>query len=104
MKNASFLILAFGFCLAHAADETMIQLKQGQGVQVVTNNCATCHSLDYIQMNSPFLDRKGWEAEVNKMINVYHAPIDKNDVTAITDYLVRYYGASPPVAAGSGSQ
>jgi len=81
--------------VAHAADESQIQLKQGPGRELVMQNCATCHSLDYIQMNSPFLDRKGWEAEVNKMINVMHAPIDKASVSAIVDYLDKYYGTQP---------
>ena len=34
-----------------------------------------CHSLDYIPMNSVFLDRKGWEASVTKMMKVMGAPI-----------------------------
>lgn len=104
MKNLSFLLLVFGVCLAHAADDSIIQLKQGQGMQIVSSNCATCHSLDYIEMNSPFLDHKGWEGEVNKMINVYHAPIDKNDVAAIVDYLAHYYGVEVPAAKESGTR
>ncbi len=36
-----------------------------------------CHSLDYIPMNSLFLDRKGWEGSVNKMIKVMGAPISE---------------------------
>jgi len=51
-----------------------------------------CHSLDYIQMNSTFLDRKGWEASVNKMIKVMGAPIRPDDVPLIVDYLNRNYG------------
>jgi mono/diheme cytochrome c family protein len=84
---------------AQAADESQVRLKPGQGQEVVARNCVTCHSLDYIKMNSPFLDRKGWEGVVNKMINAMHAPIDKNDVPAIVDYLTRYYGAPAPTAA-----
>ena len=51
-----------------------------------------CHSLDYIQMNSPFLDRKGWEASVNKMIKVMGAPIAEPDAQDIVDYLAGNYG------------
>jgi hypothetical protein len=32
-----------------------------------------------------------WEAEVQKMIKVYGAPIDQNDVKAIVDYLAQAY-------------
>ena len=43
-------------------------------------------------MNSVFLDRKGWEATMNKMIKVMGAPINENDVPEILDYLVKNYG------------
>jgi len=51
-----------------------------------------CHSLDYIPMNSPFLDRKGWEVSVTKMIKVMGAPIAEADAQKITDYLAGQYG------------
>lgn len=54
--------------------------------------CGACHSLDYIRMNSRFLDLAGWTAVVNKMINVYGAPIAKTDVDAIARYLTEHYG------------
>lgn len=84
---------------AQAADESLIRLKDGPGRELVQSNCVMCHSLDYIQMNSPFLDRKGWEAEVGKMVNAYHASIDKNNIQPIVDYLTLHYGASNPSAA-----
>ena len=40
--------------------------------------CIACHSVDYIPMNSRFLDKAGWTADVNKMINVFGAPIPKD--------------------------
>jgi len=45
-------------------DENRVQLKDGPNKALVIGRCAACHSQDYIPMNSPFLDRKGWEAEV----------------------------------------
>jgi len=42
-------------------------------------------------MNSPFLDRNGWDAEVKKMIGAYGAPISADDARAITDYLAQNY-------------
>ena len=77
---------------AVAADESQIRLKEGAGRELVESNCAICHSLDYIQTNSPFLDRKGWEATLGKMVNAMGAPIPKEDVPAIVDYLTRQYG------------
>jgi hypothetical protein len=74
------------------ADESKFQLKDGIGKELIAAHCALCHSLDYIQLNTPFLDHKGWEATVNKMINVMGAPIKKEDVPPIVDYLSKHYG------------
>ena len=54
--------------------------------------CGACHSLDYIRMNSRFLDLAGWTAVVNKMIKAFGAPIPKDDVEAIARYLAEQYG------------
>ena len=75
-----------------SAAETSIQLKLGAGQEKVLSYCSGCHSLDYIQMNSPFPDRKLWEAEVNKMVSAFGAQIPKEDVGAIVDYLTAQYG------------
>ena len=77
--------------LQAAADES-VRLKEAPGRQLVEGNCSMCHSLDYIPMNSPFLDRKGWEGSVRKMIGVMGAPISEADARAIVDYLAAQYG------------
>jgi hypothetical protein len=74
------------------ADESKLQLKDGAGKELITTYCAVCHSLDYIQINAPFLDRQGWEATINKMINIMGAPVKPEDVPPILDYLSTYYG------------
>jgi len=74
------------------AQESQLRLRDGPGRQLVEANCVMCHSLDYIPMNSPFLDRKGWEASVNKMIKVMGAPIAEADAQKIVDYLAGQYG------------
>jgi mono/diheme cytochrome c family protein len=74
------------------AGEDTIELKDGPGREQVQRHCIACHSLDYIQMNSPFLDRKGWEASVGKMIKVMGAHIDESEARAIVDYLAAHYG------------
>lgn len=89
------LFPAFLLCLVAsvaAADESMITLKPGAGLDKVIAHCSGCHSLDYIQMNSPFPERKLWEAEVIKMINAFGAPIAKDDIAIIVDYLTQNYG------------
>jgi len=74
------------------AQESQVRLRDGPGRQLVEANCVMCHSLDYIPMNSPFLDRKGWEASVNKMIKVMGAPIAEADAQKIANYLAGQYG------------
>jgi hypothetical protein len=74
------------------AEEADVRLKEGPGRDLVTRNCVMCHSLDYIPMNSPFLDRKGWEASMNKMVKVMGAPVKEEDLPGILDYLVENYG------------
>ena len=76
------------------AQESKVSLKEGPGKDKAMQ-CAACHSLDYIPMNSRFLDKAGWTATTNKMINVFHAPIPKEDVEAIASYLAQHYGKPP---------
>jgi mono/diheme cytochrome c family protein len=74
------------------ADEQPIALKQAPGLDKVESNCAACHSLDYIQTNSPFLNAAAWDAEVTNMIKAFGAPIPDADANAIADYLKANYG------------
>jgi sulfite dehydrogenase (cytochrome) subunit B len=74
-------------------DESGVRLARDPGSDLVRARCAICHSLDYIPMNSPFLTRTGWEAEVRKMIKVMGAPVDEPEVAPIVDYLAAHYGA-----------
>jgi mono/diheme cytochrome c family protein len=73
-------------------DESGVSLAAGPGADLVAAHCSMCHSLDYIQMNSPLFDRKGWEASVAKMTKVMGAPIREQDVPAIVEYLSVHYG------------
>jgi sulfite dehydrogenase (cytochrome) subunit B len=88
---AVVMVLAVAIAGAAVAQERPIAFKEGPGLQVMQANCASCHSLDYIVMNSPFLDRAGWDAEVTKMIKVFGAPINDADAKTITDYLAANY-------------
>jgi mono/diheme cytochrome c family protein len=86
------LLASLGYLEAGRADELQITLKDAPGRDQVLNNCGACHSLDYIEMNSPFMDRGVWEAEVTKMIKVFGAPIDDADAKVIAAYLAANYG------------
>jgi hypothetical protein len=85
-------VVGCSIALGALADESAIRLKDDPKRDLVVGNCVMCHSLDYIPMNSPFLDAKGWDATVTKMINVMGAPIKPADAKEIVDYLSRNYG------------
>ena len=90
--TALIALLLLAAPAAKYPDENRVQLKDGPDKALVVGRCAACHSLDYIPMNSPFLDRKGWEAEVNKMVKSYGAPMEPDEVGKFVDYLATSYG------------
>ena len=95
--KAILLTLTLALSVAAAivvAQERRLELKDGPGRAQVEANCGSCHSLDYVVMNSPFLDRNGWDGSVNKMIKVFGAPTSADDAKAIVDYLNTNYGKS----------
>jgi sulfite dehydrogenase (cytochrome) subunit B len=94
MKRALLVAAALTILTAVPArpDEQPVSIKTAPGQETVENNCAACHSLDYVRINSVFLDHKVWQAEVDKMINVFGAPIEPKDAATIVDYLVKNYG------------
>ena len=91
----AFVVLVAGALAAptFAQEEPAIKLKEAPGLDKVEGNCAACHSLDYIQMNSPFPNAALWEAEVTKMIKAYGAPVSEADAAVIVDYLKKNYGS-----------
>ena len=91
-KTFGFLIVLIATTGAARAGEDAIKLPDGHGKEAVQNNCFGCHSLDYPMMNSPFLDQKGWEAEVTKMMKAYGAPVNEADIPQIVTYLTQNYG------------
>jgi hypothetical protein len=93
MRAIAIAVFAALIALPAGAEEKPIALKQAPGLDKVESNCAACHSLDYIQMNSPFPSAAVWDATVTKMIKAFGAPIDAADVKTITDYLKKNYGS-----------
>ena len=80
-------------------DNPVSELKPGLGVEKARANCIACHSTDYI-VRQPGRDAKQWEAEVEKMVTVFGAPINEGDAKVIVEYLATVYGprskAPPP--------
>jgi mono/diheme cytochrome c family protein len=92
MRSIAIAVMTAVMAISAAAEEPAVQLKRAPGLDKVEGNCAGCHSLDYVPMNSPFLSAAGWDAEVAKMINAFGAPIDPADAKIIADYLKTNYG------------
>lgn len=61
-------------------------------MEKVEGNCAACHTLAYIAINSVYLNSAGWDAEATKMIRAFGAQIDKADAKVIADDLKKNYG------------
>jgi len=73
------------------------EFPEAEGKETFTSSCMACHTLRYIS-SQPNFPRKTWEAEVNKMITKYHAPIDSITAGKIVNYLVLVKGINVAVA------
>ena len=94
MSRFAFALLGLLASASVFSQESKIVLKDGPGKDKA-QQCLACHSGDYLSMNSRFLDKAGWTASVNKMINAFGAPIPKEDVDTIASYLAQNYGVPP---------
>lgn len=77
--------------LTYAPPEETSTLRPGPGMETAQSNCLPCHSVDYVNTQPPNRGKAFWEAEVTKMIKVYHAAINDADAKAIADYLAKAY-------------
>jgi cytochrome c5 len=68
-------------------------LPDGPGQAAYQNNCVSCHSARYVQMQ-PNLSEKTWTALVTKMQKTFGAPIPDSSVKEIVQYLVTIRGKS----------
>lgn len=91
MKVALFALTFLIAATAARADEDDILLADGAGHDITAASCAICHSLDYIPMNAPVMNRATWEKTVQKMITRFGAPIDEAAAREILDYLATHY-------------
>jgi sulfite dehydrogenase (cytochrome) subunit B len=95
MKIATIIISLALVATTVIAAEQRVVLKDGPGRDKIEASCGSCHSLDYILSNSPFMTRQVWDAEVTKMIKAFGAPISDADGKEIAEYLTKNYGAQP---------
>jgi len=93
MRTIIAALTVLALSLPAAAEEKPIDLKKAPGLDKVEGNCGSCHTLDYILMNSPYPNAALWDAEVTKMIKVFGAPITDADAKEIAEYLKKNYGS-----------
>ncbi len=67
------------------------QLADGSGRDITMARCLICHSLDYIPMNAPVMDRASWQKTVQKMRVAFGAPITDEEAAQILEYLSEHY-------------
>lgn len=67
------------------------ELPDKPGYTTFKQNCMSCHSASYIQMQ-PAFPEKTWTAIVNKMQKNYGAPVPDSSVQEIVQYLVSIKG------------
>ena len=90
-----YLLIAALLSATPALAQEKVPLKPGPGLDAVTSTCATCHTLNYIRMNSVFLTPDDWKAEVTKMQQAYGGPFDDETAATIVKYLSATYAAPP---------
>ena len=93
MRTILIALVAVVLAVPAMAEEKLIDLKKAPGLDKVEGNCGACHSLDYIQMNSPYPNAALWDAEITKMIKAFGAPISEADAKTIKEYLTKNYGS-----------
>ena len=81
---------ALGDPIVHQLPAETAQLKPGRGVDTAAA-CAKCHSVDYISTQPSGKGKAFWQAEVQKMIKIYKAPIGEDDAATIANYLAATY-------------
>jgi hypothetical protein len=87
---AASLVSAVAAPLNYKLPEETAALRPGPGVDNAVV-CLACHSADYISTQPQGKGRAFWDAEVQKMIRAYNAPIDSGNAAAIVDYLATAY-------------
>ena len=85
--------------------EALLPNDDGDGKMLVMVYCTGCHSAAETSHN--ISGRKGsqkgtWADLVNRMVIVRKAPIPREDITVIVDYLGKYFGPPRPASSEVG--
>lgn len=67
-------------------ESTRVFPGDSAGAKAANSYCLMCHSVGMV-MTQPDLGKAAWLVEVNKMKNVFKAPIPEEQVAVIADYI-----------------
>lgn len=90
------LMLCASLASGSEQGEQNVQLLQGAGRELTVARCVICHSVDYIEMVSPVMNRTVWEKTVRKMIDAFGAPVSDEEAQQIVEYLSEHYSGQRP--------
>ena len=76
--------------MAYQLPSETAELRPGPGVETAVV-CTACHSADYISTQPSGKGKAFWQAEVQKMVKAYKAPIGEDDAAVIANYLAATY-------------
>ena len=97
MKKILLLsLLALGSLFAQVTEDVEVpyisyEIKMGKGFDAVQANCLMCHSFGYIINQGP-QSKEFWAKKTDKMITHFKAPMTKEDIHTVVEYLFEHYG------------
>ena len=67
-------------------------LPEGEGRQLVVDQCGACHPLSTALVKKASRDE--WEETMDRMIEIYMAPINEADAATMLDYLTAHFSGT----------
>ena len=96
--RVGWLAIPLALSSSAAAERQFDNLKDGEHVEVVRENCLYCHDDSYIV--SLYLGREEWEEVLDVMVGMGMPPLEGEVRDAVLDYLAAAQGVREPEAGG----
>jgi virginiamycin B lyase len=94
-RNLLRLVAALGVAAASPALAQDLKLPDGPGKDTVAALCGACHRLTFLANG---YTPEGWHTVMRMMLN-FGVPVPKDEVTTVTDYLIKSFPERPRPAA-----
>src|ERR1700723_1591046 len=92
-----FAVAVFICCAVPGWAQTAQQLPDGAGKETVQKACVSCHALSTVTTAGH--NRGEWTSVLNMMVTA-GAPVPKDQIAAVTDYLAKNFPERPAPEAG----